>query len=292
MKTIKRVFALLMCVCMLTGTFVLTGAAEDKKQIELNRPAVTVTQSEQLKVFELKLDFFPDGADPAACAFTDFDKDAKITMDVVFLPYSEKGSLTFQRYIVKPTAFDAADGVLTAELCDRKEGKPGVALFMPQAKTVDCKSEDMREFQTVINKNFFGHSMFGFRFSFPEGMLYAADAASAAGTPMIRADEVNAIPVYERVVFSKLFIRTVGALNDKWIEMRDTHKYSVVTQLIAAILGFLCVGPDPTDPNNWGIDEEMSLHKLIVLAVGVPVMLPTLIRSYILLSKSVRQYMM
>ena len=67
MKTMKRLLAMLLCVCLLVGTSAVSGSASDAtKTVELPDAVMTVTRAEERTVYELTLDFIPDDADSTA----------------------------------------------------------------------------------------------------------------------------------------------------------------------------------------------------------------------------------
>ncbi|MBQ7545866.1 MAG: hypothetical protein IJT41_02730 [Clostridia bacterium] len=172
MKTMKKLTAILLVIATLTALFILPAAAADgtgasvaeshyfmgtaeNMKIELPKPNVTVTNAEGETVYELALDFTPDGtSEPMLLDCADLSK--IIALHV----YYDGVSTNFKDLFLKPKTFNAETGVLTVSLLNYA-GEAGFLLH-DLVFTFDGKAE----------------SMFLFDLKIPVGLLYSSQDAS------------------------------------------------------------------------------------------------------------------
>lgn len=285
MKTMKRALALLLCVCMLTGTLVLTGAAEDKQQIELNQPVVTVTKADGLKVFELKLDFYPDenAESAAAPVFTDYNKDAKIDGKVVWASSSGKGT-AISTFTAQPVAWDAEDGVLTVSLSDAN-GNAGTKLFvLRQTPMYEASNENVQllvdQYRDMLP------DMLSFVFDFPQGLLQGDGAENAAAGFEILGNAIQNIPAMEVKVYGNGIFKRLDRIIDWGFKLAnkyvEKHGKVDVTKWPGSMIYKLFV-KFGEELDNGVVIENGKAHinwnftTVVVLGVGVAFVGPSVI---------------
>ena len=277
MRTLKRLLAAMLCVCLLAGSLVFSGAAADAKEpnpTQLSAPVVTVTKADGLTVSEVTFDFIPDDAQDAAGAspvFTDFDKDAVVNGSVIL--FSELCAFTG-----KPTAYDAQDGLLTVALFG-KDGAAGVKML----NIAEELYADAKPYTADMNRlmNAEVGQILQYAFSFPQGLLKGSDAQSAAASFRTAGRDVQNIPVLKVELFGTKYYQGLDRLDAfaNKIGLGDTSKWpgATVEKLVKL---YVSATEDMVEGRNSFKAIVLMAAASILSAFSVPVLIPFAVRYF------------
>ena len=258
-KMLKKVFCVLLCLCAAMQFSAVCAAAQtgEAQPYYLGTPEIRVTQADGCTVTQLTVSFnvaLREPDDGAVPILTQYDASIPVEITVLAL------QTPVAQYKAHISAYDPFTGTVVLDVFD-PDGKPGAAMVClgminPYAYALDGTKEMLPT-----------GALFGYRFSFPEGLLFGANAVSAA---LERELDVRDLPIYEdSLVSERLVTGSIDFINKFSRSDRVDNLRQRMLRQIGERLDRL-IAMNDRNPFKWA---GLFFYGLPTVAVALPVLI-------------------